>query len=447
MRERYQTNKTTVNLGYSVYDENNTLTSSGTFTMPVNAHDYDYMSDIVTPSFKIRQAKGEVIINPLLSARSKVTEAHGSMNRSYTLYDHPSGTVIDGARYEHTNPTSSWVLGDYVSIAERIKSGLLSSVSTQFNLAQLTDLESSLITRARDNASSNQALALVTLAELDKTVALFQTGASMTADLINRLDHVPLPDLQKLKRLRIRDMRKLVNSLPRKGWEGVQKAAAMWLGYRYGIMATYYDVVSWFDAGSQVGAKLRGRFTSSSHTSYTPSDSISAGDGDAYYTSEIRVRLARTSSSTAGVLVQAVPQAGAAESFGLYNLLSSAWELVPYSFVVDWFADVGKRLAALEGSVLRPVLGSWVVHRSKLYYEMSNIRESRNYVSGAYRYAGNGMENTSASVFDSCDLVQRIANPPFSALPNINVKLNMKRVLDGISLLTTSSAKLKRLVR
>lgn len=415
--------------------------------MPKNEHNYDYMSDVVTSSFKRKQSRGEVIINPLTSAKSVVSEAFGSMNRSWALYAHPSGTQIDGTRYEHSNPTGSWVLGDYTSIAERVKLGLLSSVSTQFNLSELTDLEDSLVTRVRDNASTNQAIALVTLAELDKTVAMFESGARMTADLINRLDHVPLVDLRRFKNLRARDIRKLARSLPRKGWENVQKVAAMWLGYRYGIMATYYDVASWFDASSQVGTKLRGRFTSSIHTSYTPADVISAGSGDSYYTSEIRVRLARTSSSTSGVLVQAIPEAGVLESFGLYNLLSTAWELVPYSFVVDWFADVGKRLAALEGSVLRPVLGSWIVHRSKLYYELSNTRTSLDHISGAYRFVGTNMENTSASVFDSCDLVQRVANPPFSALPSINVRLNTKRVLDGISLLSTSSAKLKRLIR
>jgi hypothetical protein len=293
----------------------------------------------------------------------------------------------------------------------------------------------------------NKALAAVTLAELGKTYLMFESGAKMTAALVNRLDHIPLADIQQLKRLRIRDIKRIARSLPRKGFEGIQKAAAVWLGYRYGIMATYYDVASWFAAGKQLGSRLRGRYTSSTTNAYHPPDFINSGQVSTWNVLDEVIRISRTPQSTAGGLVQAEPSASALESFGLLNALSTAWELIPYSFVIDWFADVGKRLAALEGTVLRPVLGSWVVHRSQLYYEQSKTYTPRDYVSGSIRYVNVGIEGASSLVQDSCSLVQRVANPSFSVLPAINVKLNTKRVLDGISLLTISSEKMRRLLR
>lgn len=38
-------------------------------------------------------------------------------------------------------------------------------------------------------------------------------------------------------------------------------------------------------------------------------------------------------------------------SFGLINPAVLAWELIPFSFVVDWFAPIGNTLDALDAGV------------------------------------------------------------------------------------------------
>jgi hypothetical protein len=42
-------------------------------------------------------------------------------------------------------------------------------------------------------------------------------------------------------------------------------------------------------------------------------------------------------------------------AFGVDRLLSSYWEAVPYSFIVDWFINVGDVLASLEDYLITPL--------------------------------------------------------------------------------------------
>ena len=49
-----------------------------------------------------------------------------------------------------------------------------------------------------------------------------------------------------------------------------------------------------------------------------------------------------------------------------HSLTSSAWELVPYSFVVDWLANVGNYIAALTPKPGVNFLSSWVTTEETL---------------------------------------------------------------------------------
>jgi hypothetical protein len=47
---------------------------------------------------------------------------------------------------------------------------------------------------------------------------------------------------------------------------------------------------------------------------------------------------------------------------GIGRLLSTAWELVPYSFVVDWFAPIGANLAKIENHLLDDINPRMIGH-------------------------------------------------------------------------------------
>lgn len=77
----------------------------------------------------------------------------------------------------------------------------------------------------------------------------------------------------------------------------------------------------------------------------------------------IRRRTTRIYEERYGILYETAVIARMAANLGLSRPLSTAWELVPYSFVVDWFVNVGAWLDAIQPSLAHKTLGAWVSSR------------------------------------------------------------------------------------
>ena len=68
------------------------------------------------------------------------------------------------------------------------------------------------------------------------------------------------------------------------------------------------------------------------------------------------------------------------QQMGLANPLLVAWELVPFSFVVDWVADVGTSLGGITDLLGCTVIGPYTTYyakgkvRSSWYWQLANAR-------------------------------------------------------------------------
>jgi hypothetical protein len=49
--------------------------------------------------------------------------------------------------------------------------------------------------------------------------------------------------------------------------------------------------------------------------------------------------------------------------FSLRDLPSAAWEILPWSFVVDWFSNVGQLISAVTANCSNEFLAEWVSHK------------------------------------------------------------------------------------
>lgn len=451
MRVRNRTNKATIVATSIVKDYKTGQIASTSYPVQIkDGYTFDYMSDTISHRFVRRRAKGEIIMNGLTQAKSKVSGFANNIGYSLINENRTGPTAPWVYLNGQTVQCSNWQSSDryaFTSVAEMYATGQGEAVSSLFRLGDLAATADAVLLRARLNAASPDALVAVTLAEMNKTIDMFHAGSKMTYDLVNRLDHFPLPDVRELARLRIKDIKSIAKSVGRKTPGRLRELCAMWLGYRYGIMATYYDASSWLDAGKAVGTNRRARFMTTGSSSYRPADVTSVVTGS-WSTNVETTSLARETKTSAGVLINTVLATEAYESFGALNVLSTAWELVPYSFVIDWFTDIGKRLMVFEGkSVSRPVIGSWVTHRSQLYRSKSFSASDLTTVSGNTRRIGLNMSTANCAVTETCELVQRLANPSVAVLPTFNVRLNISRVLDGVSLLAVASTKMKRFFR
>jgi hypothetical protein len=114
-----------------------------------------------------------------------------------------------------------------------------------------------------------------------------------------------------------------------------------WLEARYGWRTLLYDIEDLSKALASLG-KQRHRFNKSSklEDNHVDTDTSYSSDLAGTYTREVTtsVRITHIGSVTADIDLPPFS----------FNPLTTAWELTPYSFVIDWFIDVGKALSALS---------------------------------------------------------------------------------------------------
>lgn len=118
-----------------------------------------------------------------------------------------------------------------------------------------------------------------------------------------------------------------------------------WLGVRYGIRPLIADINNLNDALKKNLGKLR-RFSErrGSGSSWTTTDELgSIGTGWGQPISWPARRITSVSQSWRGSVTADI-------DLGTFKLnpLQTGWELIPYSFVADWFVSVGKTLGAIN---------------------------------------------------------------------------------------------------
>jgi len=116
------------------------------------------------------------------------------------------------------------------------------------------------------------------------------------------------------------------------------------------------------------------------------------------------------------------------------NPVSIAWELVPYSFVADWFVDIGGYLRNLESSLLynSDFTGGYSTERSK-----ETLRESQ---SGGYtEYSVSVKGSTVTKEFQR----KVLTTSPSPRPPSFNPKLGTERLINAASLLSQMLHSLK----
>jgi hypothetical protein len=118
---------------------------------------------------------------------------------------------------------------------------------------------------------------------------------------------------------------------------------------------------------------------------------------------------------------------------GLTNPLSIAWELVPYSFVIDWFYPIG---AYLENRGLASALAGTFVRSQRNWGKVIGPKL------GYHFYAGPGFPDTSKMVFESYALSRQIlTNLPIPLPEVVPLKdaLSWRRAANAVALLANTA--------
>ncbi len=315
-----------------------------------------------------------------------------------------------------------------------------SSLITAPSMSQTanTDLLTPLLNNARISAIANLNNSMrgsqfslgVTMLEGRKTINFIALSAKRIIDaykLVRKGRFAKAADVLSMPKISSRQKRRMRSQLRR----GTQGFTDNWLAYRYGVRPLVFDVYNSIDAYHTLALSnlddIRYKGFSRKQLS-----SISG-----FATNEIRAR------SNFNISAACTDRTNLAVStLGLDNPLLIAWELIPFSFIFDWFVPVGTWLEAMKtpsgflynnGSE-----GTWYKHSGN-YFQPASTSGS---LSGYY-YSETGPKT---AVYDREDFQRTVLSdfPSPSGPPSVEAlsnALNLSKAIDAVSILTNLSTK------
>lgn len=119
------------------------------------------------------------------------------------------------------------------------------------------------------------------------------------------------------------------------------------------------------------------------------------------------------------------------ESLGILNPLLVGWELVPYSFVVDWFLPVGGYLESITALLGFKVLGYSSSHLTRISWDGSGTSHNP---PGPYRVENSYLENKR-----TVNLVRTVGTTvPQARFPDFKDPRSLGHMANGLALLATA---------
>lgn len=404
----YTRTRTQTGIGSVVPRSNTTMAYSGTIanpwrvtsTTPVSGSRTNEipveMHDVVTPNWFRRKNSGEIINNPMESHTTVYGGGVATINRSrinrngvspnyYYTGSRTNGTIWVG-NYSPTN--SEWALPAILAINDE------SAIAEA-------------ITEAWAGVSLNEMQVLTQIAEAQKTYAFIVMTIKRAYKIIRDVYRLQFKSL--MKQLNPRELKQL------------------YLEARYALRPLMFDIKGTAEAITALREERLYRMTSrayryvydeaasSDHALWNDAGLTAFYRGNFYSSRYVEVR--------SGVLADI-------ESFetsvlGVTELCQSIWEIIPFSFIVDWFLNVGKWIASFSPKIGFKVRASWytvvdTAHRSVTVTTGTN--------SGSWNFEN--YLNTSGSYFVDYVCKYRLPDPSRPSLPRFIWNVDEYKLLD-----------------
>lgn len=266
--------------------------------------------------------------------------------------------------------------------------------------------------------NSSELMAGEAVSDLGQTVAMLRSPFRGATDLLNRMF-----------KSRAAHAKKTAKSV-------AQATAGTWLEYRYGWRPLLSDIdIIAQDALVKRGHCERhklvaraGRGGSQDWSgSWKPTDAIDRAGS---------ISMKRTSSRNVGVVYEVKNRTSQDVIRKLYGLRvrdvpATLWELVPYSFVIDWFTNVGDWIQAISPDPFISVVGTWTTYVTNSVYSIDG--------SIAYKDQSRAVDNWTGSLggetITSFEF-HREANPEITLTPSVTAKtLSRLHQADAMALL------------
>lgn len=317
--------------------------------------DSEQTYDFKVLNFHKRQAAGEIFNNSYLHIKTHV-ETTDVLHNTFRNYN-SSGVLV----------YSDDIVIDRSYLASN-NAGLTNAPIVSLNVAEA---ERNAQISALANVNSTDVDALAFAGEWSKTKNLHRDLGNALLELFNggvkartsksSFEKIPMydergrPILNRKGQPVFRYLHKPARATA-KGSNPSQRMANAYLVGRYGVLPLLSDLES---AGKLLNRRFSPRFTArGTATVQGQASSVkTVADWHGYWT--IDVQTTRTYTARYGILYETDAYSRKLAQLGLTRPLSSAWQVMPWSFVGDWFFEFGKYLDAIQPAGLTKTLAAW----------------------------------------------------------------------------------------
>lgn len=396
----------------------------------------DEMLDVVTPRFYSIRNKGGIICSPMYRE---------------TLYSDVDHTTIEQVGRKGTIAITRHRFHEDALLGGSSLLPLLPSTDAMDELFAEFSRETDLaIMRAHAEVDVSEMQLLATAGELPETLAwirsLVQRGVKLTRAFKRRADYSAIlrslkyaaeerptkrviakferyVDLIKARKARLKELGK-DQSL-------VDDFSNLWLEYRYALRPLVGDLQNALKALSKIIDKRRMIARGHEYSGATSERIESTTLTEPSQIVKLTAKVTETEKIKArsGVLYALEESLlSLVNVLGLDQPVESIWELIPFSFIVDWFFSVGDLLNSWFKSSGLSVLTSWV----SLQVERSTVRKITN--CEVYNYNGYVWQSDRMIVLGSSHSTAtwrwRVPNPELPLLPRLDIKLDLAKIID-----------------
>lgn len=361
------------------------------------------MTDSVIPGFHRRVQKGDLFFNPMTYTK-----------KQYNFDDQGIGFVMRATANSCSSPlmfqesdvpgaiVCNYLLGSTDTSSVTLDNQGVFSDSEINNL--ITEVSTSCLAK-RGRADDNL---FESLAEWRQTLAMLRRPQRILSDFLDTYN-------RKISRLR-----------------RLKGASSAWLAYRYGVRPFVKDVTAIINGiGQDVGRK-RVTVRSQKTLNKFSVDTFTTHPSWSWVTTTFRKQTSDSLLVRAMSLDEYVATLASNVGFTAKGLITTPWELVPYSFVADWFVNVGDFFNAIAPAPGYEQLGSCLMVQRQTVNVWTALGGTAS--PNATIISGNVTGQLSSSVLTK---TRSVGLPT----PGLVVKADFRlddpdRVLDGLSLLT-----------
>lgn len=358
--------------------------------------------DTVTPNFKARSAKGEVIVNDLVIEK-------------FDYRCSPSVWTLTNVNQSCTGSTN---------LKKRIHDSYFITASTTlypvsfFKADDDPDvhaLVAEAITQARSRGSEPPIETLVEVAEAKKTIVGLRRTVEDFRDFVWNLrrskayrdwlrDELDVTTGRRTSKRDTALKQRMADQYAQQGLWIDRFIAQRWLEYRYQVTPMVLTGKALLNEWNNRAKEKPNRQTYRSYKYQDFTSEYLMPRAGTYWKGNLSMTLRNRVGVRAGSL-QDVTKAPCLSGANFNDVPSAAWELIPFSFVVDWFANTGDFLRAQFPVVGRRELGSWVTIKQDVEYTLSEANAT--YVGpGTYTHTAGG-----SSVSVTASRLRRIPSP------------------------------------